>query len=104
MPHDATSPALLESGQTATSNTVCPQVAVSQGGWRTTSVLKLLVNVNMSKLKVTCSAVNKLYRNTVEDTKTIRILSESAHDAFIKTDASMKTLLFITIQRAKSLT
>ena len=54
-----------------------PQVAVSQGGWRTTSVLKLLVNVNMSKLKVTCSAVNKLYRNTVEDTKTIRILSKS---------------------------
>ena len=56
---------------------MCPQVAVSQGGWRTTSVLKLLVNVNMSKLKVTCSAVNKLYRNTVEDTKTIRILSKS---------------------------
>ena len=90
MPHDATS--------AATSKTVCPQVAVSQGGWRTTSVIKLLVNVNMSKLKVTCSAVNKLYRNTVEDTKTIWILSKSAHDAFIKTDASMKTLLFITIQ------
>ena len=77
MSHIATSPSLLESGKTATSKTVGPQVAVSQGGWRTTSVLKLLVNVNMSKLKVTCSAVNKLYRNTVEDTKTIRILSKS---------------------------
>ena len=77
MSHIATSPSLLERGKTATSKTVGPQVAVSQGGWRTTSVLKLLVNVNMSKLKVTCSAVNKLYRNTVEDTKTIRILSKS---------------------------
>ena len=76
MSHIATSPSYLKV-ETATSKTVCPQVAVSQGGWRTTSVLKLLVNVNMSKLKVTCSAVNKLYRNTVEDTKTIRILSKS---------------------------
>jgi len=49
-------------------------VAVSQGGWRTTSVMKLLVNVNFSQMKVTCSAVNNFYSNELQDTKVIRIL------------------------------
>lgn len=50
------------------------QVAVSQGGWRTASVMKLLVNVNLSQIKVACSAINQLYSNEISDTKVIQIL------------------------------
>ena len=52
------------------------QVAVSEGGWRTTSVIKLRVDVNLSQMKVTCSAVNNLFKNRIEETKVISILSK----------------------------
>lgn len=50
------------------------EVAVSEGGWRTTSVIKLRVDVNLSQMKVTCSAVNNFFENEIQDTKTITIL------------------------------
>ena len=52
------------------------QVAVSQGGWKTTSVIQLRVDVNLSQMKVTCSAVNNLFEDKFEETKIIRILSK----------------------------
>ena len=52
------------------------QVAVSQGGWRTTSVIKLRVDVNLSQMKVTCSAINNLFEDKFEETKIIKILSK----------------------------
>jgi len=50
------------------------EVAVSQGGWRTTSVIKLRVDVNLSQMKVTCSAINNLFEDKFEETKIIKIL------------------------------
>jgi len=50
------------------------EVAVSEGGWRTTSVIKLRVDVNLSQMKVTCSAVNNLFADNFEETKIIKIL------------------------------
>ena len=53
-----------------------PQVAVSKGGWKTTSVLSFSVNVNLSEMKVTCSAYNNLYSNVIQETKLVTILSK----------------------------
>lgn len=50
------------------------QVAVDQGGWRSTSVIQLRVDVNLSQMKVTCSAFNNFFSDVIRDSKTIRIL------------------------------
>ena len=52
-------------------------MAVSKGGWKTTSVLSFTVNVNLSEMKVTCSAYNNLYSNVIQETKLVTILSKS---------------------------
>ena len=73
------------------------QVAVSQGGWKTTSVIKLRVDVNLSQMKVTCSAVNNLFEDKFEETKIIRILSKlfilSKLEKFILNSNSAKRAL-----------
>merc|ERR1719192_1764493 len=49
-------------------------VAVEQGGWKTTSTIKIRVAVNRSQMKVTCSALNSFFQDAIQDSKTIRIL------------------------------
>ena len=51
-------------------------IPVTKGGWKTTSVLLFNVNVNLSQMKVTCSAYNDLYNNVIQETKTVTILSK----------------------------
>ena len=52
-------------------------IPVTKGGWKTTSVLSFTVNVNLSEMKVTCSAYNNLYSNVIQETKLVTILSKS---------------------------
>merc|ERR1719391_156271 len=49
-------------------------VAVEQGGWRTTSTIRIRVAVNLPQMKVTCSALNSFFRDAIQDSKTIQIL------------------------------
>lgn len=42
----------------------------------TSSVLSFTVNVNLSQMKVTCSAYNDLYSNVIQESKTVTILSK----------------------------
>ena len=49
---------------------------MSEGGWRTSSILRIMVNVNLSRMKVTCSAFNEFYSNEVQESKVITILSK----------------------------
>jgi len=49
-------------------------VAVEQGGWRTTSTIRIRVAVNLPQMKVTCSALNTFFKDAIQDSKTIQIL------------------------------
>jgi hypothetical protein len=50
------------------------QVAVETGGWKTTSNIRIRVDVNLSEMKVSCSALNNYFKDAITASKIIKIL------------------------------
>ena len=50
----------------------CFQVAVEEGGWRSSSSLKLRVGVQSSEMRITCNVLNNYFKDMIQVVQNLR--------------------------------